>query len=355
MHLVVLEKVVPGSILAMDIRLGPTTLLRKGYKLSDWEIRALGERGISALYIEDKLSEDCIPTETISERTRTLAVTTLEDAYRNFNALSKDRVRRVRHIAEVMVDEILERKDITVTIHDLRTYDDYTFRHSVNVTALSLTIGREIGLERSELQMLAMGGLFHDIGKMEISLDILNKKGPLDDEERKEVQNHPLRGFDLLSERTETEPLIWALARQHHESLDGSGYPDRRKAGDIHPWAKLITVADIWDALRSDRPYKKGWPADKVIELLKSLEMKGKLDRKTLRTFLSFVMPYPTGTEVLLSSGEKGLVLEQNREEPERPVVRIIETATGFQFTREEAPVLPLAEVRQLSIVRSIQ
>lgn len=237
--------------------------------------------------------------------------------------------------------------------HDLRTFDEYTYRHSVNVTAISVSIARLLNWDARDLRNLAAGGLMHDIGKMKIPESILHKEGRLDDEERRIIERHTVWGFELLSEKACGDPHQWAVTRQHHETLDGRGYPDGRTGEEMHEWAKIVAVADIWDALRSDRPYKKGWPPDMVLSLLNSDEMKTKLDPRALEVMNQIAVPYVQGAQVRLSSGEIAVVVEQNKLDPYRPTVRVVQANDGKQLNGD-GPLYALQKESLLSITETI-
>ncbi|MFH0882225.1 MAG: HD-GYP domain-containing protein [bacterium] len=328
MQQVSIKEIKPGAILATNINARGKVLYRRGHKLLKRDIDFLRQIGLRSLPVSDK-DGGTHTTGTIGEETREEAVSVVTDVLNDFENLTPKKFEKVRYIAEKIVDDILSMKDLKIQAHDLRSHDEYTYRHSVNVTALSVSIAKLLNWDARDLRSLAAGALMHDIGKMKLPHDVLRKEGRLDREERLMVERHPAWGFQLLSEKSCGTPHEWAVARQHHETLDGRGYPDGRMDSDMHPWAKIVAVADIWDALRSNRPYKKGWPADKVLSLLNSEEMKTKLDLRSLEVFNQIAVPYPLGTQVRLTNNEVAVVIEQNFSTPLLPTVRIIKDASG--------------------------
>ncbi len=285
MRQVPLKMVKAGEELAVNVNSGGRTLLRKGHILKDRDIRILNSMGIRTVSVEDEFSDGAVSRGTISEETREEAVGKLKNVMDDHENLNTRRYEGISEVANTIVSDIMSVSDLRIQMHDLRTHDDYTYRHSVNVTAVATSIARDMNFEPEDLRILASGALLHDIGKMTIPIGILNKTGPLNQDEVGVIKRHPISGFDLLASKTQSPHQVWALARQHHEHLDGTGYPDARKGEDIHLWSRIVTVADIWDALRSDRPYKRGWSAKKTIDFMSNKNMVNKIDQKILDIF----------------------------------------------------------------------
>ncbi len=347
----------PGAIVARDIY-DPShgMLLRAGSQIHPQDVRVLFRRGFHSVYIRDAYTSDLNPTQNITDVTR---ITAVDEVYRfhlqqsSIDTANGD-ITGLISVSEQMVDEVSSKTNLTLPAHDLRGYDDYTFRHSVNVTAIALVIGRAMNLTKTELSELALGGLLHDVGKTYVALSILNKRGKLDDFEFSQIRKHTVDGYKTLSERTRTSPRVWAMALQHHETLDGSGYPEGRKDRNIHPWARIIAVADIYDALRSDRPYKKGWDSGRAMKLLRELADEGKLDRKIVELFLEFSKPYPVGTVVRLKSSETAVVMEQDPRDSNNPVVRVITDSKGKYYTTNESRIVKLVDHPELGILMTV-
>ncbi len=345
----------PGSILASNVYNQGKIIFRKGQALSRKDIRVLRSFGIRTLPIEDEDEIQMRSTGMISEETRNQAVETVYDVLNDFEKLDPMKFERVRSSAGTIVDEILDIDDLRIPAHDLRTFDDYTYRHSVNVTAIATAIARIMDYDATDLRLLASGALMHDIGKMRIPEAILNKPSRLDDEERACIEQHPVWGFEMLSDSTKSDPLIWSIARQHHETLDGEGYPDKRWGSEIHPWARIVTVADLWDALRSDRPYKKGWSADKVLDFLNSPEIKPKLDPEVLRIMNEISVPYPIGCTVRLSNRLLAVIVQQNLEDPALPIVRLAREVDGkIESSADDEDVIMLKDHKEITIVETV-
>ena len=214
--------------------------------------------------------------------------------------------------------------------------DQYTHRHSINVTALGLLLGR-VQFRRNgwvdyrgqrrfdqldrRMSLLGMGLLLHDIGKMVVPAEVLNKRGPLDDDEWALMRTHPQAGVALL-DPSSTSPLVTAVIRDHHERFDGSGYPRGVVDGEIHQFARIAAVADVYDAITSERPYKAASPPHVGVSVITGGHGTS-FDPEVVETFRGIVFPYPVATEVHLADGRVGVVVSVDPSDPDMPVVRV--------------------------------
>ncbi len=279
----------PGMVLAEDIRSNGRVLYHIGDRISKSDIKLLRSMKIRSVQVQEESAEALKRKGLLTDETREHAVEEVRRTYQDFHLVTPHRFDAIRKVGEQIVEDVLESADMDITLQDLRTHDDYTYHHSVNVAAVSISLGSRMGLPTSELRQLAAGALMHDIGKMKIPELILRKQTGLNSSEREYVNRHPEWGFDILAEQTASDPVIWGVAHQHHEAMDGSGYPSHRKGRQVHPWARIVMVADIWDALRSDRPYKPAWTVDESQTHLNSVEMERKLDPDVLQTLNELV------------------------------------------------------------------
>jgi len=323
MRRVSLKYLRPGMIIARPVYSGDgRLLLASGLSLTENYIKRLAELGIGSLYIEDQLFHgDLNIDDVVSEQTRIQSVKLVKEA---FHSLEKEKyidTWAVRKAVDDMADEIFSNKDILVNYFDIRTYDDYTFNHSVNVTILSILAGITLKYNRVQLRELAIGALLHDIGKVHLDKKILNKKGKLTAEEYKHIQQHSLYGFNTLRSYYEIPILSSIIAYQHHERLDGSGYPQCLKGEEIHEYSRVVMVADVFDALTSNRPYRKAYSVPHAIDIVKKLYPS--LDDRSITAVFSNVAPYPIGSIVMLNTGQIGQVVDTHKKDPAKPIVRI--------------------------------
>ncbi|MDR2884991.1 MAG: HD-GYP domain-containing protein [Deferribacteraceae bacterium] len=222
-----------------------------------------------------------------------------------------------------LVSNCIKSPDAFVNMTRLKDLDNYTFTHSVNVSVLSIALGRRLGVSADEMANLGLAGLLHDVGKMMISDEIINKPGKLNEDELKIIRMHPTYGYDYLKEHSKVTDDVLFAVRHHHEKSDGSGYPDGLTEKDIPKFAKIISIADVYDAITSERSYKKGLVPSDALRIIFSWS--GKHFNNTLVKFFVNIMGiYPVGTLVVLDTKELAVIFEPNKNEPMRPRILII-------------------------------
>jgi len=237
-------------------------------------------------------------------------------------------VTQVEESVENLIDSVFRNRDGLLAILKLKQYDEYTFTHSLNVAVLAVSAGRSVDLERTELLQLGVGGIFHDIGKTQIPPEILNKPDRLTDEEFKIMKLHPVRGDEILDDYQEVTPLARRVVRHHHERLDGTGYPDGLAGADIAPYIIISGMADVYDALSSDRVYHKGMLPHEALKVIFSLREKH-FPPVWVDRFIQCLGIYPIGTTVRLNTGEIGVVCAVNHASLLRPKIRLCLDARG--------------------------
>jgi HD-GYP domain-containing protein (c-di-GMP phosphodiesterase class II) len=203
----------------------------------------------------------------------------------------------------------------------LKTKDDYTYLHSVAVCALMVALGRQLGLKDASLRDVGMAGLLHDVGKMLIPEEVLNKPGRLTDDEFEMVKQHPVKGWELLQASQNVCDTALEVCLHHHEKVDGSGYPHRLSGDALTLVSRMGAVCDVYDALTSNRCYKSGWEPGEALR--KMAEWRGHFDEAVFHAFVKTVGIYPTNTVVKLKSGRLAVVLEQSDKSLLKPVVQV--------------------------------
>lgn len=222
---------------------------------------------------------------------------------------------------------------LAVDISVLKTSDEYTFKHSVDVATVAMIIAKNQGLSKQDIHNVGIAGLLHDIGKSKIPLEILNKPGKLDDEEFAVMKRHSEFGYEILKDKEGISPAIALAVLQHHEKMNGKGYPLGSKSDKIIHYAKILSVADVYDALVTERPYKKPYSQRNAIELIMS--MTEELDLDSMRSFLESVILYPVDSTVHLSIGENARVVKNNANSVLRPTVVGLETGKVYDLTND--------------------
>lgn len=213
-------------------------------------------------------------------------------------------------LVEEIASSVMRNPGALIGLVRLKTADDYTYMHSVAVCALMIALSRMMGLNDQQTREAGLAGLLHDIGKMAVPHDILNKPGKLTDEEFHAVKAHPSAGHKMLLEAKGISEIALDVCLHHHEKVDGTGYPDGLTGDKISLFAKMGAVCDVYDAITSNRPYKQGWcPAESLRRM--SEWSKGHFDQTVFMAFVKSIGIYPVGTLVKLHSGRLGVVVEQ--------------------------------------------
>lgn len=231
--------------------------------------------------------------------------------------------KEIKEMTWAMVDYFLKRKDIMITMAQLKEYDDYTYTHSVNVSILTLAQAQSLNLPQKTLFEFALAGLTHDVGKEVIPLTILNKPGKLSDEEFQVIQNHSLEGARILKKTAGLPFLCTIAAFEHQIKYDGAGYPRRRFPRQNHLVSWLVTIADVFDALRSHRPYRSALSPEKIISIMRDNEGTN-FHPDLLNRFIQMVGVYHRGTVVELDNQALAVVYKVNTLNPQRPLVKVV-------------------------------
>ncbi len=323
-----LAYVKPDMVLAKDIPSpnGLFSLLNKGQSLTAAHIAKLHSFEIDGVYIENELSEDIEPENLLEPDERRSIMTDLRAAYISIASqpyLSPAVADSTKALATSIVDKLLDREEILMDIMEIKSYDNYTYSHSMNVCILSVLIGRQYGLSLNRLTDIALCGLLHDIGKVDIPISIINKRGPLTDEEYEIVKAHPSLGVGRMRKCYNISREVLEGIQCHHEKFDGSGYPYKYKGERIPLFARILSLADVYDALTSQRSYRGAWlPCDAIEYIMAQADIQ--FDREIIRHFLHIVCAYPTGTIVRLSDGSLAVVVSNHPENVLRPTVRLM-------------------------------
>jgi HD-GYP domain-containing protein (c-di-GMP phosphodiesterase class II) len=360
-RLVTLDTLETGTELAQDIYAsghGDIPLLRRGVALSERYKRALIDNGITTVWVEDELGEGIIPQTPVSDETRRkaseavgTALAEAKTALSKGKGLSDTAIADLSDMATIITDEVMNLPDAALHLADMMGADQYLLQHVIDVTALGVVLARKTFHEKGwvdftgrrrfdgvegRLSKIALGLLLHDIGKLSIPPEVLNKPGKLDDAEWDVMRKHPAVGCDMLGD--DISFLVKAVVRHHHERWDGRGYPDNLAGDRIHQFARIASVADVYDAVTSERSYKSAAAPHVGVDVI----LKGTgtaFDPEVVSVFQKVVVPFPPGYEVELADGRRAVVVDVDLDAPYEPKVRV----RNDDGTVEEIDRAPLA------------
>jgi HD-GYP domain-containing protein (c-di-GMP phosphodiesterase class II) len=316
MRYVGIEQVEPGQFLGKTIfASNGTVLLSEGVQLTVYMINTLNRIGATMLYIKDAHFEDVEIPEVLSDETKRSVMKKMTETFETIKSGKQFDTRSVSMSVDQLLDDVTRNKEVLIQLSDIRTKDNESYVHALNVCMMSTMIGINMNLNQTQLKELAIGALLHDVGKVEKLVD---------DESSDPKRHHTWRGFELLKQKQELNLLIAHVALQHHESPDGGGFPRKLVGDQIHLYAKIVTTANMFDNLLYDLSAggKRMLPHEACEHMMALAGTK--LDRDVLIHFLRTVSVYPTGSSVRLSTKETGVVVGQHRGLPGRPVVRVV-------------------------------
>jgi HD-GYP domain-containing protein (c-di-GMP phosphodiesterase class II) len=303
-------------------------LLRAGIELSNNYINKLKGIGLNGVYIHDDISKDIEVKSLINESLKNQAVKDMKDSFvfAEKGSYSKaESIKAFNRISETVssfIDEISKNDNLIINMIDLKVFDDYTFYHSVNVALLAIVLGMSLNLSKKNIHDLGIAAIMHDIGKVFIPIEILNKDGKLEQNEWNIIKKHSRNGYTYLRDKYPIPYKCYEGVLHHHERWDGTGYPLELKANQISLFGRIIAIADVYDALISDRPYRKGFAPYEALEYILA-GGDSMFDMNLVEQFTKKIQPYPVGSIVTLSNGFTAIVVENFEGRGTRPVVRV--------------------------------
>jgi HD-GYP domain-containing protein (c-di-GMP phosphodiesterase class II) len=228
-----------------------------------------------------------------------------------------------KQMVEQFTHSIIRNENALLLLTQLKDHDEYTVRHSLNACIMSIIFGKHMELKDSELRVLGLGGLLHDIGKMKIPAAILNKPGKLTREEFELVKHHPVDSYQLLSNRLEISPGVSEIALMHHERLDGTGYPRGLSASQLKSLPMMVAIIDVYDAITTKRAYHDGISPHEALKLMYENEI-GAFNHDLLDKFIHCLSIFPVGSIVEMDNGEVGIVMSVNHSHHLFPIVLLV-------------------------------
>jgi len=276
------------------------------------------------------MDEELVRARLICGRAKAAVMNMFSDARMGRSMNTED----VDLLVEEISTSIMRHPHALISLSRLKTSDEYTYMHSVAVCALMVALARQMNLSEELVRDAGVAGLMHDVGKMMIPHAILNKAGSLTLEEFEAMKIHPLAGYEILRGTEQVTHAVMDVCLHHHEKIDGTGYPHGLKGDEISLFARMGAICDVYDAITSERPYKKGWDGAQSIREMAS--WKGHFDEQIFQHFVKTVGIYPVGALVRLKSERLGVVIEQGEKSLLHPNVKVfMSTRTGLSIPTE--------------------
>ena len=290
---------------------------------------------IGRITAEDQKSDGISSDMAAIRQLYTNAVAVAEIAWQSAQADGQPDLPAALNAVEGLADAVTENRTALVALTAMRNYDNYTFTHMVNVSILTMGQARALGIEGRLLREFGLSALMHDIGKVRTPLEILNKPDKLTDPEFEIMRRHTVDGAEILRRTPEMPILAPVVAFEHHLRIDGTGYPFGAKRDGLNIGTMLCGIADVYDAMRSQRAYQQAHPTDRILAVLKRNDGT-QFDRNLVRRFVQLLGIYPPGNLVRLTSGEIAVVTHTHAPDPHRPRVRVLIAKDG---TRLDLPL----------------
>lgn len=279
-----------------------------------------------------KISEETLDKRKVARKTYFNAVSFYKEIFNKVRTDEKINLKKAKRVITSVINQIIEQEQILLGMTAIKDYDEYTYHHSTNVSILSVALGRRMGMNHKMLIELGIVSLFHDLGKVEVPNEILNKPSKLTDSEWEIIKKHPIRGVNAILKMRNIDDLTINAAIvtfEHHMNINHTGYPQVKDPAPLDFFSRIVSIVDQYDAMTSKRIYTK-YVKSPETALRELLENSGnRLDPLIIKFFVNMIGIYPIGTLVMLNSRELGLVFENNQDFLHRPRVMIISDNTG--------------------------
>lgn len=334
MRLVPTKLLKDGDIIGRDIiSYDGGLLLREDTRFREVFKQKLLERNIFEVYIEDELSRGIEPIEIIEPQVRRKITRDMEQMFDTLKDNIKIDIECLKQVSSLLLEEV-QKKELICELQDLKVNDEYTYEHCIAVAILASLVCNKLQLNDSLKQQIIMGALIHDIGKMILPKDILNKPGKLTGEEYQLIKTHAEVGYKMIKDRVEFHAVTKLAVLCHHEREDGSGYP-LGKGEDLHVGAKIVGACDLYHALISDRCYRQAIPINEVFAIAQAQAINSDI-RKIIENSFAY---YPVGCIVKLNTGQLAIVEKNFAKDIKRPLIRVLDEnnqQTGYKMNLQE-------------------
>ncbi|CAM3488553.1 MULTISPECIES: HD-GYP domain-containing protein [Brevibacillus] len=337
MRLVSLRQVRPGMTLARTVfTQDGKVLLGKGMNLTDRLIQGLIRSKVDAVYIDDPRTEDIVVEDVIRPQTRQVAVEAIEKTVKqitNSNKLArkislKEMGLHFQRAFSAILEDLIQNKHMLGHLTSISSHSPSLYHHSINVAVLATAVGMSLGYNQIQLRELGIGAMLHDIGKVSLPEELLQTQEQWTEEQKEIAKQHTMIGFNLLRKQHDIPLLSAHVCLQHHERINGSGYPQGLKGKQVHEYAQIVGMCDVFDSLTSPRPWRaRHMPQDAMEYLLGS---GGHLfEHHLIQAFIRHIAIFPIGSSVVLNTGEVGVVSKVDPDYSHRPTIRILKDGRG--------------------------
>lgn len=345
MQLLSVDELYPGMILSMDVISDNfVTIASESTVVTEDIIQKLQKLNVEFVYVKNEIDTSQKSVEPIFEHLDapkalnhnfTKTVETIKNIFNDLKIGETSIKSQLEESMEPLLSGILLNNNVLSSLRNMEYDDDYTLKHSVNVGLMSAIIGKWLNLSNQEISDLSTAGMLHDVGKTKIPRYILNKPKELSDQEYGIAKRHVSYSYEILSEGNEFNDKIRKGVLGHHERYDGSGYPNGLKGEEIPLYGRIIAIADIFDAMTSDKVYKRKCSPFVAAETIKQMSF-DKLDPQIANLFLKKISEFYVGNKVLLSTGEEGEIIYLNKYDLTRPLVKVndkfVDLSTTFEI-----------------------
>ena len=319
MRIVQIAQLDEGDIIAKDIiSFDGGILLKKNTRFREVFRKKLVERNITDVYIDDELSKGIEPQQIISEQLRETVTSDIKKEFQKLEHNVMLDIDVIKNVSEMLLCE-MQGKELIWEMQDLKVNDFYTYEHCISVAILAGLVCKKMNLAIKQQQEIVVGALIHDIGKIIIPKDVLNKPGRLTKEEYELIKTHAEIGYKMIKDNEQLSAVSKLIVLCHHEREDGSGYP-LGKGEELHIGSKIVAACDLYHALISDRCYRQGLPLNEVVSIAQKEKINAEV-RKIIECCLAF---YPVGALVLLNNEKIAIVEKNYSSNISHPLVNVI-------------------------------
>ena len=341
---------------------GENLLVPEGIEIKEKDLERLRRWGIDEVQSDGEIMrEDGAPKKGTGEEGGTDAadeyikgISLIDDVFITLQDGGKPDKALIEEVVNDLYQLLMERPDkLLGPMFQPRSSEHYLSQGAINCLILSVLIGRKLKLPNHQLASLAVASLLHDTGMMRIPKEILDKDGTLTDQELRTVKAHPIYSFKIITRELGYSEEVGKTALYHHERWDGKGYPKQLKGKEIPLTARILSVVDAYEAMVSERPYRNSMIGYKAMRQILN-DNSRRFDADILKIFIQSMGIYPVGSFVVLNDGSIGRVIENHKEIPLRPVLRILVSSSGNKLSEEKRRTVDLTEDSSLFIVKAV-